>query len=230
MPDIIEWPGNLAISDRTDPQLVFNTRSGGVAMDGSEQILSALSSAWKWRIVVPVVRGDQAMAIRVVKSKLKGRFNYLRINVCDQYRISRKNIGAWNPDGDVPHFDGARFSDSTGYSLAQPRSNVTSDAGAGSETLIIDSAPLGDYMTAGVFFSLSDWLYQIDGWTYDGSHYALSISPPLRQNAVAGQEVDFNSRSIWRVDSDDYAPLDLQGGRFGAVELNLVEPVNRDAT
>src|SRR5688572_28020353 len=126
-PEIIEWPGNLRISDRTDPQLRFNTRSGGMSLSGVEQIVSPLSSVWVWRAAVPIFNKGQARALRVVKSTIKGAYNYLKIRVCDQFRISRDEVGAYYGGGDeVPYGDGVLHSDGSGFALAQPVAPILS--------------------------------------------------------------------------------------------------------
>jgi hypothetical protein len=229
MPDIIDLPANLWFGDRTDPQIIFNTRDGGRGLDGTQQIISPLSQYWRFRAVIPILRKDQALSIRTVKSRLQGRFNYLRARLCDQFRITRKDIGAWSPPSVIiPHSDGAPFSDYSGYALAQPRSPVMAAAAANALTVTVRASDFGGYMTAGVFFSIRYWLYQVDDWELVGDNYVLTISPPLRTEVTTDDEADFAAEALWRLDTDDSGRLDLTGGRFGFVELNLVEPVGRD--
>lgn len=226
MVDVIDFPPNLKITDRADPQMIPNTRSGGVAMDGGEQLLSSLSERWEWRIAVPILTEDAARSIRVVKSALKGKFNYLRVRMCDQYRITRKDVGSYD-SGVVTFSDGVPFSDESTFALSSPTSPVMVAAEESSMTLEIHASEFGGYMTAGVFFSVNDWLYQIDNWELDGDNYVLTISPPLREAVAAGDEADFNAVAIWGLTADDVARLELLGGRFGTVDITLVEPVGR---
>jgi len=227
MPEIIEFPANLTITDRTDPQLGFNTRSPGVAIDGSEQVISPLSELWRYRVIIPIITKDQARSLRVIKSALKGRFNYLLLRLCDQYRISRKDIGL-PPDGTVMHSDGSTFSDGSGYRLAEPSPPLVEDAAENAVTITVRASDFEGYMTSGVFFSIDYWLYQVDDWELDGANYILQISPPLRGAVAAGTEADFSALSIWRLDADASGNLDLNIGKFGFAELALVEPVGRE--
>lgn len=219
---------NVPMSDRTDPQLSFNTRSGGVAIDGTEQIISPLSERWKFSAVFPIFNEVSARSVRIAKSKLKGRFNYLLLRICDQYRITRRDIGAISSGG-VPHSDGAYFSDGTGYASASPSSPIMVDAAANAGQVVVRASDFGGAMSAGVFFSIDYYLYQVDGWSLssDGLTYTLDISPPLRKAVPAGSDADFDAKSLWRLEDDDGGPLALKIGKFGSVTLNLVEPIGR---
>lgn len=223
--DIIEL--NLPMADRTDPQLSYNSRSGGLAIDGSEQIISPLSERWRFTAVFPIHNKIGARIIRRAKSKLKGRFNYLQLRVCDQYRITRRDIGAWSDTDPVTHSDGSFFSDGSGYALTQPKAPVTADALKNSSVVTVRASDFAGAMTAGVFFSINFSLYQVDDWELVGDNYVLQISPPLRANINTEDEADFDAVCYWRLESDDDGRLDLQIGRFGAVTLNLVEPIGR---
>lgn len=225
MVDIVEL--TLRMSDRTDPELMFNTRTGGEAIDGTEQILSPLSERWRFTAVFPIMDKASARAIRVAKSKLKGRFNYLLLRICDQYRITRKDIGALgSPDG-VPHSDGAYFSDGTGYALASPTTKIMADATDGAGQITVRASDFAGAITAGVFFSINYYLYQVDGWLEDGTNYILDISPPLREAVTTEDIADFDAKCLWRLVGDDEGSLPLQAGKFGMVTLNLVEPIGR---
>lgn len=229
MADIIEL--TLPIADRQDPQLSFNTRSPGVAMDGSEQIISPLSERWTWAITIPVFTKSAARGSRIIKSGLKGRFNYLLARVCDQYRITRKDIGGVYDGSSVHHSDGSYFSDGSGYSLTQPNTILMVAADENQDQVLMAGSYLAGAMSAGVFFSIDYDLYQVDAWEIDDDgNYIVSFSPPLRAPAAAGAEVDFDAKCLWRLASDGEGMLDLQIGRFGYMRLNLVEPIGRDRT
>lgn len=225
MVDVVEL--TLPISDRSDPALSFITRSAGLGLDGSEQIISPLTALWRWRVVIPIRTKEDARGIRIVKSRLRGRFNYLMTRVCDQYRITRRDIGLAPLSRDVTHSDTALFSDYYGYQKSQPTSAIMESAPLNSSSLVIRASDMAGYMTAGVFFSVNYFLYQIDAWELSGGGetYSLQISPPLRQSVSTEDYVDFDAKCYWRLASDDAGSLDLQIGRFGSVTLDLVEPV-----
>ncbi len=228
MPSIIDLA--QPISDRTDPLLVPNTRSGGVALNGMEQVISPLTSIWKWRIILPINTVGRARAWRAVNAKLKGRFNYLRARVCDQYRIGRRSIGASYPGDSVPHSDGAFFSDGTGYALAQPTSAVQVAAARGATSVRVLASDFAGAMTAGVFFSINDYLYVVTDWELAGTteeYIDVTFEPPLRAAIDVDDTVDFDAKSIWVLDTDEMGRMPLRLGRFGEVELNLTEALGR---
>lgn len=228
MPAIVEF--TLPISDRSDPILVPNTRSGGVALNGVEQIVSPLTATWKWKIAFPINNIGRARSWRAIQAQLEGRFGYLRTRICDQYRIGRNAVGAWSALNPIPHSDDAFFSDFSGYALAQPQSEVQASAGRGATSLRIMASDLNGAMSAGVFFSVNDWLYVATDWQLAGNaeeFIDIQFKPPLRTAVTAGDMVDFDAKAIWNADTDDAGRLQLRLGRFGEVELNLTEALGR---
>jgi len=226
MVEVIDAAG-LVITDRSDPQLIHATLSGGPGLNGDEQILSALSARWEWSAVLLVRDEVAARSLRWLRSKAKGRFNYIRLRICDRYRITRKDIGAVDPPDGVPFGDGAHFSDGSTWSLSQPSAPLVTDAAAGDETITVPASYFSGAVSAGVFFGLNDWLHQVDGWEEDGDNYVLTISPPLREDAAVGDEADFSGRSIWQLASDEEGGIDLSLGRSGTTQLRLIEPIGR---
>lgn len=228
-PIIVDFPPNLVFTDRTDPQLIFNNRSGGPAIDGSEQVVSPLSERWTYRVNVPIRNASEARSFRVTLSKLKGRYNYLRLYLCDQYRIARNDIGAVNPGQPwVPFSDDTPFSDGVGFQLAKVNSPVAFAADEGDDEVYVRASDFAGAMTAGVFFSIDGWLYLVEGWTLVGANYLIQFSPPLRAPVAAGALADFSARSIWVLTDDEVGRLDMQIGRLGTVTFDLIEPLQRD--
>jgi len=226
MSSIIDLSG-LAISDRTDPILVPNTRGGGTAINGLEQIVSPLTSIWKWRIVLPINNAGRARSWRAINAQLDGRFNMLKVGVCDQYRIGRRDVGATYPDGQVPHSDDTPFSDGSAYALSQPSSAVQIAATRGATSVRLLASDFAGGMTAGVFFSIDDYLYVVTDWTDDGTNIDVTFKPGLRAPVEEGATADFAAKAVWVLDSDDAGKMALRLGRFGEVELNLTEALYR---
>lgn len=226
---IIDLPPTLRISDRSDPHLSPLNRSGGMALNGVEQVIGTGAFRWVWRAVMLVRNAADARSWRMTKALLQGRLNYLRATVCDRYRLNRREIGAYPFTGPaIPYSDDETYSDGTGFALEQPGSELSASAAADATTVYIDAGSLGDYMSNGLFFSINDWLYQVTAWTVSGDDFALTFTPPLRDAASIGTEVLFSPRSLWVLASDDDGQVDLNNGRFGAVTLNLIEAIGRD--
>lgn len=222
MPDIVDFPGGLAFGDRVDPQLVANTRTGGVSINGFEQIVSPLSQRWEWTVSIPVHRAHKARGLRAFMAKMKGRFNYARIRMCDQYRMNRREMGAvpgFVRGRSVPHSDGAYFSDGSGYEMAHGTTPLSTPPVRGQTKISADTNFL---VIPGVFFSINQWLYVVTDVDDDG---AISFQPPLREDG--GEEIDWDATCLWQLATDRTGTMSLQQGRFGTAVLNFVEPVGR---
>lgn len=227
MVDVVQFPSVLRLTDRADPFLIANTISGGEGMDGSEQVVSALSFRWRWRVSFPVKSAVEVRQLRALRTKLKGRFNYLRMRVCDMYRLTADAIGASYPDDGVPHDDDAPFDDDYGYAASPVHSPVTADAAAGDTTLRVRASDFAGEMAAGLFFSVGEWLHQTEDFELDGTDYVLTIAPPLREDVFAGSIANFDAVALWAFASDDEGGADLRLGKTGVVKLDLIEPVGR---
>jgi hypothetical protein len=233
MVDVVTFPGNLQISDRDDPQLVSLTRSGGTSLNGIEQVISPLSQRWKWSVTIPIRRKDQARSLRVMLSQLQGRYGYLRMRVCDLYRVSRREMGATpiTSEHGVPHSDGAYFSDDEGYHLAGGTTSPVAAVAEGDTSMVLDT---GIPIVTGTFFSINDWLYVIEDiddpedLDNPGTARTIHFAPPLREAATIEDELNFDPVAIWQLATDDTGALQLSLGKRGVVTLDLVEPVGRD--
>jgi hypothetical protein len=223
MPEIFNL--SLPITDRTDPRLVSNTRSGGAAINGQEQIISPLSAVWKWTINLPLNNDTRVRGWRMLRHQLQGRWNYVRIRVCDCYRLNRAEVGATGL-APVLYADGVPHSDGAGFKLAQPSAEILALAPKGAKSIEIAATGLNDAMSAGLFFSIADRLYVVTDWERIGETYRLGFEPGLRVAAVPETDVvDFDAKSVWRLESDDEGRTDLRLGRFATAQINLIEPL-----
>lgn len=226
MVDIVAFPAVLQLTDRSDPMLMQNTRSGGVAINGDEQVLSPLSGRWEWRVTFPVRNAVQVRSLRLFKSRMKGRFNYARLGLCDRYRITMKAAGLIGGAA-VPFSDGATFDDGSIFAAGSLHSPVTVAAAAGAVELRVRASDFGAAMTAGVFFSVNDWLNQIEDLELDGADYVLQLASPLREAVAEGDEIDLGGTALWALAADEAGDIDLRLGKLGMGQLTFVEPVGR---
>jgi hypothetical protein len=235
MPDVVDWPSGIPISSRSDPFLENFSRGSGVGYTGKEQVVTPTSSRWVWGFDAPINTKPKARLYRTVMSRLKGRYNYLRVPLCDQYRISNREVGAWSDRPKLPHANGVYFANGAGYAVSQPYANVEIAAERGATVLQIYASTLGPSgMTAGVFISIDDasgkpWLYEIENYFETGASYQLVIQPPLRDDVPTGRRIEFAAVGLFHVETDMAGQIDLAGGKFGVARLSLVEATARGA-
>lgn len=232
MPDIVDFP-ILPLTDRSDPRLISANRSGGMSINGFEQIVSPLSERWRWSVSVSITRPHHARGLRMFLTKARGRLNYVRVRVCDLYRTYRSEMGATphHVDGQsLPHSDDAYFSDGAGYRYATGTTLLTAAASAGASSLVIDP---GFVPIPGTLFSINDWLYVItdvdDPVDLDnpGTERTIHFRPGLREAAAIEDELNFDAVCLWQLATDEEGQATLSGGRRGVATLNFVEPVWR---
>lgn len=232
MPDIVDFPGGIPRGDRTDPQLIANNRSGGMSINGFEQVIGSLSQRWEWSISFPIFKPYHMRGMRAFLAETQGRFNYVRIRLCDLYRMNRIEMGAIpgiTGNYSVPHSDGAYFSDGSGYHVAGGMTPISGAIAEGATSMMIDP---GFRIIPGTFFSINEWLYVIrridDPVEGDpDTMRMIHFSPPLREPASSEDEINFDAVCIWRMATDREGTANLRAGKFGSVTLNFVEPVGR---
>lgn len=228
MAEIIDL--TLPISGRSDPYLLQNTRSGGMSISGIEQVVSPLTSIFKWSLTLPLNTVGRVRSFRAIMARLEGRGNYLRTRICDRSRIGRRDVGATYDGTEVPHSDDTFFSDDTGYGLAQPSSPVQVAAARGATSVRVLASDFAGAMSAGLFASINDYLLVITDWALagdDDEYLDVTFKPPLRAAVDEGDLLDLDARAVWVLDSDAGGQVDLRLGRFGDAQLSLTEAIGR---
>lgn len=127
----------------------------------------------------------------------------------------------------MTYSDGVLHSDGTPFALARPNSPVLVAASKGATSVTISASEINGAMSAGLFFSINDYLYVVTGWEEADGEISLQFRPGLRAAVAEGDEANFDACALWNIDTDDTGRMDLRLGRFGEVELNLTEPLGR---
>ena len=108
----------------------------------------------------------------------------------------------------IRHMDGSIHTDGSGYTQASVFGSFESDATVGAGQVAVNIFGASRHLRWSDWMSTHDavrgwraWRYwkcsdpvgitrTVEGETYDGYQYTLSISPPLRMNVVAGQRIE----------------------------------------
>lgn len=183
MAEIVRMPRELRIASRSDPFLEQFTRTGGVAINGHEQVVSPLTERWRWQFSVAVLDARSVRVFRAFVSRLRGRGNYAEVRVCDQYRLTRKSIGLAYPRPSVPHAPIDDGGGGGGGGGSEAWGDAWGDAWGVSWG--VGSTPVPTPESTGAYFS-------------DGSGYALA-QPTVHLTSPADlndTEISFDGRSL----------------------------------
>jgi hypothetical protein len=195
----VAWPALL--DPMQAPVWMENTsRSGGVALNGSEQTVSSGAGRWRAKITVPIFSNAQVLAARALLLALEGRSN----------------------EALVPAFDGKRANIPSGGGAISAVLDV--DAALRDTQVAIDMSA-GSAIQAGQLFGIGNRLYGITNVvSVVGSVTTVDIRPSLRADAADGDSVEFlHPVCTMKLVSDDQGVMELDLLRFGDLTLEFAE-------
>ncbi|WP_241963243.1 hypothetical protein [Paracoccus suum] len=221
---VIVWPAGLLRPVEGSFFIRNISRSGGVSLNGVEQVLTSTAS-W-WEISLTLSRefdGERLKAFEAYISRMRGRQNVAAIPLCDPYRY-----GAKVSPLQQPWSDGTYFSDGTGWvdgTASQPMT-VVNAAGVGSRFLTFKlTQPVRPALRLGDMFSINGFLYRV---TSAGGN-DIYFEPPLRQAIPAGQVIQTDPPVFYgRFATDDEGRRSRELMRWGGqTTLTLIEAFDR---
>lgn len=227
---IIELPLDYFGLVASDLHLDLRGKSGQEGVTGNTQVIYGDQPRFVGTLATVTFDKTKSRAWRAVIGQGRGRINVFRIRLNDPLKPTVSQIGADAlPADGVTHSDDATFSDGTGYSqsISAP---IQTTAAAGGASVTIDGAYVGNALAGGEIVSINDWVHEVVQISGTGASTVLSLEPPLRQQVVAGDEVNFNPVGLFVLDTDVAGKLDLGLPHFGSAQLNIVEWVSQERT
>jgi len=205
--------------------LMPRTVSGGLALNGSAQVISSDAGVWLAsfsEIPVNTQQGQNRITLwRAISGMAEGRLNPILIGAWDS---GAPEIPA-SLASPITHSDGATFSDGAGYAQSIFPA-FTSDAYPVRATRIrIDKAQFT--VQPGYRFSIGERLYQVKAIVAQTSSFArFDITPPLREAVPANASVEF-AKPVLRVRlaTDGEMKLPLDYGRWSFPTVNFIEDI-----
>lgn len=204
------------------------SRSGGVALNGSEQTIVSPAARWRAAWIVPITEDDQVLAARAFADALAGKANAALVPTFDGLRLS------WPVDGygRVLHpgttrrrqLDGTAFADPAIPAASEILATVNANAGLNATQIAINVTQ-GEPLKAGQFFGIGERLHRIKALVgAAGTVQSVAIVPPLRAAAPAGTVVRI-TRPVCRMKqvADDGGIGTLDMLRFADVTLEFRE-------
>lgn len=203
------------------------SRSGGMSLLGSEQVVSSPSGRWKAALTLSVSAQawnspGEVLLLRGLLAKLRGRARTIAVPYVD-FRTPAHLAGIFIER--VPHSDGSGISDGSAYSQASVPVTLAASV-AMNATLVTLLFPAGIQPLPGQCFTLPDGrMHQVaDLIAFDGAAWMVEISPWLRADYAAGAAADFDKPNCpMRLAKDDSGALTITRDIFATPSIEFVE-------
>lgn len=211
------------------PSLV--SRSGGVSIAGSEQIVTSGAGRWIGKLSFQVAFGlgsgriqDTVLIWRAILAQLQGRTNILVVGPFDSGNTPAYIAGNELSAVSATFSDGAAFSDGSEFATAQTPAGVVGAVATGATALTVDMLA-GHTPEPGQYFSVNNRLFLIQTATAgSGNQWDLSVWPPAREAIGDGASAEFDDPvCMMRLASDVDGQIDFSAYYYSEPTINLVE-------
>lgn len=203
------------------------TVAGTPTLTGRNQVASTDAGYWVASLTrIAVGPASVVRAFRALKAKLEGGTHQIQVPVYDDAQIP------WPADGgrSANAYAEQRYSDGTyhtdGHGFFRPCILVALNADAAQRaTEISFTITTAGTIAEGMYFSIVDRLYLLKQLiSSSGSSRTYSISPPLREAALSGTRMNFESPVCrMRLLSEAEMDLALERGIYGFADAGFVE-------
>jgi hypothetical protein len=192
MSEILVWPEQLLIPRMCTAKLVPFTRSGGRTLGGTRPAYRTDLGHWQIDLVdVEISTVAQRRTWDALDTILAGAAGRIAVPAWSVDSAPYAS-GVEEPGNPVPHSDGTYFTDGAGYTTS-PIIVVNVGVAAIGATTIKMRIIRGQADLAGVRFSHQYALYKTGRYLeIDGDEWTVEISPPLRQQIVNGEDLEFH--------------------------------------
>lgn len=229
----MQWPAAL-----TPRQSLFSpavqSRTGGLSMNGSEQVIMSDAGRWQAKVMV-AVRGEASnLALRAFLAQMNGRAGTVLVPKFDLYRPVDINGRALSQvqatgyeDGSPPDGPGFNF-DLSGFGQQEyEAAQLAEDAASGSTRVSVASDGIegprpGHYFGIGQRLYLSASVWQES----EGAPSSVQFWPRLRAPAALGAQIILDKPVClmrFATDEEGQEALSLRGS--GIVTFNMVEAI-----
>jgi hypothetical protein len=219
----IRWPCELLRPQNVSFDIDSRSLAGPASVSGATQVVASEAGIWKATYGNIIVKSRAAVLThRAIAALLEGRLGSILVPLCKAYGPSSGAVVDQGYFAQVPHSDDAFFDDGTGYVGSLTNVVLAANAAVRATTLNVTVTYAADDIQPGMHFSLGERLYRVR--TFDASTGTMTIRPPLREPATAGDQLEFDDPVCrMRLLQDDGMDLELALRRFGNPTVQFVE-------
>jgi hypothetical protein len=230
MTTIIDWPCCLPVTAWDQPALQPVQVLGPESIGGVQN--SIASPSWRWRMgaTVTIHRSEQSRRLLGFLARLDGMRGTIRMPICGAGLTLREPSRAaypvgipWTGDGGPRLFaEGMGWAfPGRGYEFALPALS------RGAASVVVPWAGLWSLIRIGHHVTIGEDLHIVTGAYEEVGTTRIEIMPPLRRNHAAGASFYTHATGLFRLASPEVPRLAQALGRFGSLNIALVEAWER---
>jgi hypothetical protein len=225
---IIDWPCcSLPVTAWDQPALQGAQVLGPESIGGVQQSLA--SPTWRWRMgaTITIHRPDQSRALLGFLARLDGIRGTIRVPICSPGLTVREPWEVLYRDGIPWTGDGGDRLFAEGMGWAYPGRGyevpLAAPATRGAPDITIPMAVLAGVLRPGHHITIGEDMHIVQGvWAAPGGT-RIDIMPPLRRDHAAGTAFYARATGLFRLASPEVPRLAQSLGRFGSLNIPLVE-------
>jgi hypothetical protein len=229
MTTIIDWPCCLPVTAWDQPALQPVQVLGPESIGGVQN--SIASPSWRWRMgaTVTIHRPEQSRQLLGFLARLDGIRGTIRMPVCGA-GLTLRAPGATSGDGVPWTGDGGDRLFAEGMGWAYPGRGFEFALAAhlrGATLVDVPWSGLWPLIRIGHHVTIGEDLHIVTGAQQFPAATVIEVMPPLRRDHAAGTSFYTQATGIFRIETPQVPRLAQALGRFGSLNIALVEAWER---
>jgi hypothetical protein len=224
---IIDWPRCAPVTAWDQPALQPVQVVGPESIGGVQQVIA--SPAWRWRagVTVTLNRPDATRWLLGFLARLDGIRGTIRLPICSPGLTLREPWAALYRDGIPWTGDGGDRPFASGVGWAYPGRGyevpLAASAAKGASDITIPWAGLAALLRPGHHITIGEDLHIVQNVWAEVGATRIDVMPPLRRDHAAGTAFYSHATGLFRLASPEVPRLAQSLGRFGSLNIPLVE-------
>jgi hypothetical protein len=208
------------------------SRSGGLTISGTEQVVQSSSDFWAINATVRIHRREHILAYRALQAQSFGRATewlipvpisagiFVQTRIITNSATEASFSSEFSPE--FPEEDIIQIITRIPYPHVTGRMTATALRSSGTISFTMDNpawVPI-----PGIYFSIGSRLYMMATVSNSGTTFTATFVPKLRATAITGATIEFSQpKCLMRLAQDNIGQMNLDMLKFADVSLNFVE-------